>query len=116
MLIGTTVVRSVGRGVFITLTALYLTHPLGFSVKQAGAVVSVASLAGIAGSYVFGRLADKTAPRRIMAGLLLVESAAFAAYALVGSYPQVVVAAMAIGTTNLGGSAVRSVVWPRYAS
>jgi MFS family permease len=113
VLVGTTVVRSLGRGVFITLMALYLTRFLGFSVAQTGALLTIGSLAGIVGSYAFGRLADRLAPRTIMIALLLAECVAFAGYALVATYAQAMALAILLGAANLGGSAVRSVVLAR---
>jgi MFS family permease len=110
VLLMTTVVRSIGRGTFITVLTVYLTRFLGASASEAGMVITAGSLAGVAGSYGFGRMADHVAARRVLVGLMLGESLAFAGFASVGSYLAVVPFAMVLGAANLGGSAVRSVV------
>jgi MFS family permease len=113
VLLATTAVRSLGRGTFITVMTLYLTRFLGASPSEAGMVITTGSLAGIAGSYAFGRLSDRVAARRILVALMLGESLAFAGFAWAPSYAAVFPFAMLLGSANLGGSAVRSVVVAR---
>jgi MFS family permease len=113
VLVVTTVVRSVGRGIFITVMTLYLTRFLGASVTQAGMVITAGSLAGVAGSFGFGRLSDRRAPRPVLVTLMVMESVAFCGFALAPSYLVVLPFALVLGSANLGGSAVRSVVIAR---
>src|SRR4051812_3401870 len=64
ILVASTLVGRVGRGVFLTVTVLYFTLIVGLSPLQVAIVLTAASAAGIVGSLVGGQLADRFSARR----------------------------------------------------
>lgn len=91
-----TLVRTVGRGIWLAASALYLTRSVGLSVGQVGLGLSVFALVSLVASTPMGYLADRHGPRRIQLTALLVGSGMTTLLATVRSFP--VFLAVGIGT------------------
>jgi MFS family permease len=61
-----TAIDAMGRGLFVYLYLLYLTNEVGFSLKTAGAVLSVVTALGLAVTPIAGSLVDRVGSRRML--------------------------------------------------
>ncbi|TDO56644.1 putative MFS family arabinose efflux permease [Kribbella sp. VKM Ac-2571] len=110
VLLASSMVRSAGRGIFMSVLTVHMIRFLGATAPQAGLVITLGSLAGVIGAYGFGRLSDRIPARGILVALALVECVSFLGFAWSPTYLTVVPFAMLFGPANLGSGAVRSVV------
>lgn len=88
-----TLVNTVGRGTWLTVSALFLTRSVGLSVAQVGVALTVTALVSLVASTPMGYLADRYGPRGIQLAALaasgvftaaLVAVRSFATFLLVG--------------------------------
>ncbi|MGW0433928.1 MFS transporter [Micromonospora sp. NPDC003197] len=99
-----TAVNTVGNGVWLTASALFLTRSVGLSVAQVGLGLSVFALVSLIASTPMGYLADRYGPRRIQLTALIVGSGTTALLATVRSFPEF----LAVGAgTALANAAYR---------
>ncbi len=106
VLVVSTFVMTLGRGVFLALTVLYLAIVAGLSPGEIALASSISAVAGIAASYVGGWLADRLSARRLLFALEAVSALALASYIFVGD----LVLAIVIGCLAFGfSSAAHSV-------
>jgi MFS family permease len=103
-----TLVDTLGRGAFFTLTSLYLITIVGLPAVAVGLGLTVAGAVGVAASLVFGHLADRFSARRMLVWLHLVQGLALISYVLVHDLPTLVATASVVTLAQQGGSAVRS--------
>lgn len=99
----TTLVNTVGNGMFMTLSALFFTRVIGLSITRVGIGLTVAGLIGLIGGVPIGHLADRRGPRGTYAILLVIQAAAMAAYLSVHSF-WAFVAVETLGQLAQGGS------------
>ncbi|MGA5527114.1 MFS transporter [Streptomyces pseudogriseolus] len=78
-------VDSLGNGLFMAGSAVYFVTVAGLPATVVGLGLSLAGLSGFVASLVFGRLADRTGARRLLAVLLLLLAGAYALYPAVHS-------------------------------
>lgn len=109
-LLTVTLVDTLGRGAFFTLTSLYLITIVGLPAVAVGLGLTVAGAVGVAASLVFGHLADRFSARRMLVWLHLVQGLALISYVLVHDLPTLVATASVVTLAQQGGSAVRSAV------
>ncbi|MCM3523085.1 MFS transporter [Curtobacterium sp. P97] len=109
-LLTVTLVDTLGRGAFFTLTSLYLITIVGLPAVAVGLGLTVAGAVGVAASLVFGHLADRFSARRMLVWLHLVQGLALISYVLVHDLLTLVVTASVVTLAQQGGSAVRSAV------
>ena len=102
-----------GRGVFITVTVLYLTFIAGLSAGEVAAVVAATAIAGIGAAYAGGRLADRLSARRLLVVLIVVESAGLAAYVLVDGFVIALVVGVVTGAIEAAVHSVQAAVIAR---
>lgn len=88
ILVLATLIGRVGRGVFITVTVLYVTFVVGLSAGQTATVLGVSSAVGVGTSYLGGRLADRFSARRLLFALMAAEGLALLCYPLRGRFHQ----------------------------
>ncbi|WP_091325640.1 MFS transporter [Arthrobacter sp. cf158] len=113
ILASATLVATVGRGIFLTLTVLYFTHFVGLSASEIAVILSVSSGVGVATSYIGGRLADRFSARRLLAGLAAVEGLAIMAYPFAGNFSAaLLIACIAVGV-NRAANSTRSAIIAR---
>lgn len=102
-----TLVNTTGNGIFFTLSALYFTRIVGFSVVQVGTGLSIAAGVALFAGIPIGHLADRRGPREVQIGLVLMIAALAAFYLLVTEWWQFVAVATMIAVLDRGSSAVR---------
>lgn len=105
-----TVINTTGNGIFFTLSALYFTRILGFSVVSVGAGLSIAALFGLVAGVPFGHLADRLGPRGVLVGSLLATGVAGGLLLAVQTYAQFVVVAAVWSFVDSGANVARSAV------
>ncbi|XVX19881.1 MFS transporter [Actinomycetota bacterium] len=106
-----TLVRSLGRGVFFTLTTLYFTRIVGLSVTQVALILTVANAVGVAASYIGGHLSDHLSARRLVAALFVIEGLGLAAYTLATSFtPAIALACLVAAANKAGSSTMASII------
>jgi MFS family permease len=105
-----TLVNTFGNGLFMTVSVLYFTRFVGLSYVSVGLGMTLAGAFGVAAGLIFGRAADRFAPRPMLVALLLLSAVGIAAYTRVTSFAEFLVTACAIEFVDRGGSAVRSAI------
>ena len=102
-----TLVNTTGNGIFFTLSALYFTRIVGFSVVQVGTGLSIAAGVAILAGIPMGHLADRRGPREVMVALLVLTAACSGLYLLVQSWWQFVLVSTLVAVLDRGAGAVR---------
>ncbi|SCG70222.1 MFS transporter [Micromonospora coxensis] len=81
-----TLVNTVGRGTWLTVSALFLTRSVGLTVAQVGLGLTVTALVALVASTPMGYLADRHGPRGMQIGALFASAACTAALVAVRSF------------------------------
>ncbi|MCW3813499.1 MFS transporter [Micromonospora sp. DR5-3] len=81
-----TLVNTVGRGTWLTASALFLTRSVGLTVAQVGLGLTVTALVSLVASTPMGYLADRLGPRGLQIGALLASAGFTAALVAVRSF------------------------------
>jgi MFS family permease len=106
-----TLIGTLGRGVFLTVTVLYFHFVVGLSDAEISIVVGASSATGIVTSLVGGQLADRFSARRVLLAALAIESVGLVAYAFVGEFwMAVAVACVAFGSETAAHSARSAII------
>ncbi|WP_191966648.1 MFS transporter [Microbacterium testaceum] len=103
-----TLVDTLARGAFFTLTTLYLTLIVGLEPVTVGIGLTIAGAVGVASSLTFGHLSDRLSARRMLVVLHLVQSVGLMGYLFVRDLPTLVVVASLVLLAQRGGQSVRS--------
>ncbi|MFC6017364.1 MFS transporter [Plantactinospora solaniradicis] len=80
-------VNTIGRGVWLTATALFLTRSVGLSVAQVGVGLTITAAIGLLASTPMGYLADRYGPRGIQLAALVASAGCGVALIGVRSFP-----------------------------
>ncbi|AGL17156.1 MFS transporter [Actinoplanes sp. N902-109] len=80
-----TLVNTIGNGLWMTSSALYLTRSVGLPVSQAGLALTIVALVSLVTSTPVGYLADRLGPRGVAIGGLVAMGLCEAALLRVGS-------------------------------
>jgi predicted MFS family arabinose efflux permease len=103
-----TLINTLGNGLFYTASALFLTRSVGLSVRQVGVGLTIAGLVGLFANVPAGRLAEILGPREVLFVTNILAAAFMAAYAFVHTFAVfVVIACGELAATN-ASSAVRN--------
>jgi len=105
-----TLVNTVGRGVWLTASALFLTRSVGLSVAQVGLGLTVTALVGLVVSTPAGYLADRYGPRGIQFAALLASGGCTAALAAVRSFPSFLAVSIAMALADAAFRGARGAV------
>jgi len=105
-----TLVDTLGRGAFFTLTTLYLTIVVGLEPVTVGIGLTIAGAVGVASSLTFGHLSDRLSARMMLIVLHVVQGAALIGYLFVRDLPTLVIVASFVLLSLQGGGSVRSAV------
>ncbi|MFH5821039.1 MFS transporter [Georgenia sp. AZ-5] len=108
-----TMVSTLGRGVFFTLTVLYFTTVVGLSAGQVAVVLSVASGVGVGTSLLGGQLADRLSARYLLVVLTVAEGVALVAYTAATSFAAVLALACVVTGAGSASHSVRSAIIAR---
>lgn len=109
-LLTVTLVDTLGRGAFFTLTTLYLTLIVGLEPVTVGIGLTIAGAVGAASSLTFGHLSDRLSARKMLIVLHVVQGAALIGYLFVRDLPTLVIVASLVLLAQQGGGSVRSSV------
>jgi MFS family permease len=102
-LIGSTLVNTLGDGVYAAVGALFLIRVAGLSVAEVGTGLTIAAVTGLVASTPLGVLADRLGPNRTYAFMLLVQAIAFAALTQVRTPLAYVAVVSVIALAEAGG-------------
>lgn len=102
-----TLVNTTGNGIFFTLSALYFTRIVGFSVVEVGTGLSIAAGVALFAGVPLGHLADRRGAREVQVALLVLTAALAATYLLVTTWWQFVLVSTLVAVLDRGSSAVR---------
>jgi MFS family permease len=108
-----TLIGTLGRGVFLTVTVLYFSFVVGLSAAEISIVVGASSATGIVTSLIGGQLSDRFSARRVLLIALLIESAALIAYSFVTTFALAVVVACVAFGSETGAHSARSAIIAR---
>ncbi|MFF0740441.1 MFS transporter [Streptomyces sp. NPDC004111] len=86
-LIGASLVASLGDGIYVPLTMLFVHALTGLSLTAIGAGLTLAGLCALAVMPVVGAVIDRFGAQRVVVASLLLRAAGFAAYPFAVSYP-----------------------------
>lgn len=103
-----TLVNTLGNGLFFTTSALFFTRSVGLSVRQVGVGLTVAGLVGLLANVPAGRLAEILGPREVLVVVNLMCGAFMALYATVHSFTAFVLIACGELVSTNASSAVRN--------
>jgi MFS family permease len=101
-------VDSVGTGLFLTVSALFLTRVAGLSVPHLAIGLTVAGFAALVAAIPLGVCGDRVGVRRMWTVLLVVLAVAFAVYPFVRSFPVLLGVMVVVAVAEVGVSAARS--------
>nr|WP_227466953.1 MFS transporter [Nocardioides lijunqiniae] len=102
----TTLAGSLANGVFYSVSALYFTRVIGLPATDVGLGLTVAGAAGVAASYLGGRLSDLVGADRVLRWASVAQALALLAYVVADGWTSfVVTACAAVGFRSLQGSA-----------
>src|SRR5262249_39188440 len=93
-------VDSVGTGLWLSTSALFLTRVVGVTVPQVGVGMSVAGLLGLLDAVRIGASAARVGARRALTYLVLWRAAGFVGYAFTRSFAVFLVVAALLGLAD----------------
>ncbi|HEY4224991.1 MAG TPA: MFS transporter [Pseudolysinimonas sp.] len=108
-----TLFSTLGRGVFLTLTTLYLGFVVKLSPGQIALVFGAASVTAIVFALIGGHLSDRISARRMTVAAMLVNGVTLAGYALVHEVVLALIVACVQGATIAIGQSGRSAIMGR---
>jgi len=100
-------VNTVGRGIWLTASALFLTRSVGLSATQVGVGLTVAALVGLIAATPMGYLADRCGPRGVQICAMLASGALAAALITVRSFPAFLVVGAATAVADAASRGAR---------
>ncbi|MFG2138516.1 MFS transporter [Streptomyces sp. NPDC048650] len=95
-LIAASLVGSIGDGIYVPLTMLFVHSLTGLSLTAIGAGLTVAGLCALAFMPVAGVLIDRFGGRRVLIAVLALRAVGFAAYPFADSYPAFLAIALVV--------------------
>lgn len=81
-----TLLRTIGRGLFATISVLFLTRSVGLSAALVATAMTVAAAVGLTAALPAGRLADLRGPRDLTVACAMLEALALAGYSVVSGF------------------------------
>ncbi|MEW2440243.1 MFS transporter [Micromonospora marina] len=102
-----TLVNTVGRGTWLTASALFLTRSVGLSVTQVGVALTLTALVSLVASTPMGYLADRLGPRGLQMVALLASAGCTAALVAVRSFTGFLVVGMLMAVADAGTRGAR---------
>ncbi|MGY4913443.1 MFS transporter [Micromonospora aurantiaca (nom. illeg.)] len=102
-----TLVNTVGRGTWLTASALFLTRSVGLTVAQVGVALTLTALVSLVASTPMGYLADRLGPRGLQMAALLASAACTAALVTVRSFTGFLVVGMLMAVADAGTRGAR---------
>ncbi|MFF0558677.1 MFS transporter [Streptomyces sp. NPDC004266] len=95
-LIASSLATSIGDGIYVPLTMLFVHGLTGLSLTSIGTGLTVAGLSALAFMPAAGILIDRFGGRRVLIGVLALRAIGFAAYPFADSYPAFLTIALVV--------------------
>ncbi|MFB6836902.1 MFS transporter [Streptomyces sp. NPDC056361] len=95
-LVSASLAGSIGDGIYVPLTMLFLHSLTGLSLTSIGAGLTVAGLCALAFMPATGVLIDRFGGRRVLIGVLALRAIGFAAYPFADTYPAFLTIALVV--------------------
>ncbi|WP_329622357.1 MFS transporter [Streptomyces sp. NBC_01255] len=95
-LVAASLAGSIGDGIYVPLTMLFLHSLTGLSLTSIGTGLTIAGLCALAFMPAAGILIDRFGGRRVLIGVLALRAAGFAAYPFAASYPAFLAIALVV--------------------
>src|SRR5262245_39229537 len=105
-----TFVNTLGNGLWMTSSALFLHRSVGLSVTQIAIGLTVTGLVTAVASTPLGYLADRYGPRGMQMLFLAVTGVLTIGLAMISNFPQFVLLASLIGIADAGARGARGAV------
>ncbi|GAB3172714.1 putative MFS family arabinose efflux permease [Micromonospora palomenae] len=102
-----TLVNTVGRGTWLTVSALFLTRSVGLSVREVGVGLTVTALVSLIASTPMGYLADRHGPRGIQLAALVASGVFTAALVAVRSFPTFLIVGVLMAVADAASRGAR---------
>lgn len=102
-----TLLRAVGRGLFITVSVIFFKLSVGLSGAEVGLGLTIAGAVGLAAGLPAGRLSDTIGPRGVQMAFSVSGALSVAAYALTDSFTGFVIVASLVSFAEAGESTAR---------
>lgn len=100
-------IASIGRGMFVTISVIYLKEVVGLSPTQIGVGMTLAALFGLFAGMPIGAIADKRGPRGIAITLGLLAAVVDIGYLFVQNIYGLVIVAGLVSVLSSGSNAAR---------
>ncbi|WP_235492749.1 MULTISPECIES: MFS transporter [unclassified Leifsonia] len=113
VLVLSTLIGRVGRGIFLTVTVLYFTLIVGLSALEVALVLAASSAVGVVASLVGGQLADRFSARRLLLGFSALSGLGLISYVFADSFPTALLIACVVGAADSAGNATRMAIIAR---
>jgi MFS family permease len=113
VLIASTFVHTLGRGVFLTVTVLYFSLIVGLTAAEVAIVLTAASAVGVATSFLGGFLADRLSARLLSIIAAAGSGLALMAYTLADSFVTTLVIACLVDGLMSAEHAIRGAIIAR---
>ncbi|HET8778663.1 MAG TPA: MFS transporter, partial [Agromyces sp.] len=110
ILVIATLISRVGRGVFLTVTVLYLTLIVGLEAFEVAIVLGAASAAGVFSSLAGGWLADRMSARRLLLALSALEGLVLISYVFAHDFVSALVIAVLVGGIGQATNSTRMAI------
>jgi len=110
LLVASTLVNTLGNGLWMASSALFLTRSVGLSVRETGLALTVTALVCLVASAPMGYIADRRGPRGVLLVGLVALAAGTAALALVGSFATFLVVAAPMAVADAAQRAAKGAV------
>ncbi|MGW8761564.1 MFS transporter [Streptomyces sp. NPDC055815] len=95
-LIASSLATSLGDGIYVPLTMLFIHGLTGLSLTSIGTGLTIAGLSALAFMPTAGTLIDRFGGRRVLIGVLALRAIGFAAYPFADSYPAFLTIALVV--------------------
>lgn len=99
--------RSVGHGMLLSVSVLYFTRSVGIPATQVGLGLSLAAVAGMLTSVPAGHASDVLGARNTATGFVLLQGILICGYAVAGGFAGFLVAASLVVMAEAGSDAAR---------
>ncbi|MFC4105139.1 MFS transporter [Micromonospora zhanjiangensis] len=110
VLVLSTLVNTVGRGVWLTVSALFLTRSAGLSVTEVGLGLTATALVNLVASAPMGYLADRYGPRGVQLVGLVASGFCSAALLTVRSLPAFLIVGAATALADAAAKGARGAI------
>lgn len=103
-----TYLRTIGRGLTVSISVIYLTSEVGLPETGVGWVLTTAAVCGLLAGLLAGKIIDRAGPVRSTVVFALVEAILITGYCAVGSLPALLAVASFVSVFETSGLASRS--------